>query len=169
MKKIRKLTSLLLVLVMSLALAVPCFAAETGPEEYGEIVDEWDDGGFHVQIIKLDEDVNRPKPRAGIMSERTYYDYHSEPFTWACSVYTSLYIDIDCSKSGCKVDFNLDLNGGQYERGTVLERDKYTVHVERNPEFSSLVACSGVLTVQPYRGASGMVCTVSADQYGPLR
>ena len=45
MKKIRKLTSLLLVLVMSLALAVPCFAAgpadddvkfaQKGPPDFG--------------------------------------------------------------------------------------------------------------------------------------
>lgn len=167
MKKIRKLTSLLLVLVMSLALAVPCFAVE--PEELGQIVDEWEEGGFHVQIIKLDEGVTRPMPRATILSGRTYYGYHSEPFTWACSVYTSLYIDIDCSQSGCNVDFNLDLNDRQYERNTVLEREKYTVHVERNPNYQSLVACAGVLTVQPYRNQSGMVCTVSANQYEPLR
>lgn len=168
MKKIRKLTSLLLALVMSLALAVPCFAAEAGAEEYGKIVDEWDDGGFHVQVIKLDEGVHLPMPRASLFRD-TYYGYHSEPFTWACSVYTSLYIDIDCSKSGCNVDFNLDLNNRQFERNTVLERATYRVHVERNSGFQSLVACAGVLSVQPYQGQSGMICTVSANQYEPLR
>lgn len=173
MKKIRKLTSLLLVLVMSLALAVPCFAAETGPEEYGEIVDEWDDGEFHVQIIELDEDANLPKPRAVIQSARTFYsDSGEQPINWACSVYTALYVDLDCRNSRCDVNFTLKLDrqdGSMSSRSNVFAAGgRYSVHVERNPEFQSLVSCHGTYEVWP-AGGSGMECAVSVNQYMSVR
>ena len=51
MKKMKKLTALLLTLVMSLALAVPCFAAEPADDAvWLEVGDSYTVGGYTITI-----------------------------------------------------------------------------------------------------------------------
>ena len=61
MKKIKKLTALLLTLVMSLALAVPCFAAEPADDAvWLEVGDSYTVGGY---TITIKEDTRTPAQR----------------------------------------------------------------------------------------------------------
>nr|WP_325182275.1 hypothetical protein [uncultured Oscillibacter sp.] len=87
MKKIRKLTSLLLVLVMSLALAVPCFAAGPAADDernsvYLEMGDSYTDpeSGMTFSFMPLDDsdiaEMNAAKSGialAGMIGNRYYY------------------------------------------------------------------------------------------------
>ena len=62
MKKIKKLTTLLLTLVMSLALAVPCFAAEPADDAvWLKVGDSYTVGGY---TITIKEDTRSPAERA---------------------------------------------------------------------------------------------------------
>ena len=61
MKKMKKLTALLLTLVMSLALAVPCFAAEPADDAvWLEVGDSYTVGGY---TITIKEDTRTPAQR----------------------------------------------------------------------------------------------------------
>ena len=92
MKKIRKLTSLLLVLVMSLALAVPCFAAGPAADDernsvHLEMGDSYTDSesGMTVSFMPLDDsdiaEMNAAKSGialTGMIGNKYYYERATE-------------------------------------------------------------------------------------------
>lgn len=161
MKKIRKLTSLLLVLVMSLALAIPCFAAE--PEEPGQVVKEWDVDGFHVQLIKLDDDAVVIKPRGDLLSDYVYTGSARPTFVWTCCLYSTLRIDIDCTKSANDVRCVLTLAGIEFDVGDATAGGRYIITAKRSDGFMSYDFVSGALSLTP-RGTP-MYCSVYAREY----
>lgn len=147
MTKMKKLTSLLLVLVMSLALAVPCFAAE--PEEEGQVIKEWEAGGFHVQLIKLDDDAVGIKPRGDLMSGYVYTGSAKPSFTWTCCLYSTLRIEVDCMDSKNGLNCVLDLAGNQFDTQEIIAGGRYSIVARRSDGFMSYDFVRGVLTLTP--------------------
>lgn len=161
MRKMKKLTSLLLVLVMSLALAVPCFAAE--PEEPGEVVKEWNTNGFHVQLVKLDDDAVVIKPRGDLLTDYVYTSSASPTFVWTCCLYPTLKIDVDCTRSSNSVRCVLTLEGTTFDMGDVAAGERYIITAKRSDGFMSYNFVSSKLSLTP-RGTP-MYCSVYAREY----
>nr|WP_325214036.1 hypothetical protein [uncultured Oscillibacter sp.] len=158
MKKMKKLTSLLLVLVMSLALAVPCFATE--PDVPGEVIKEWNTNGFQVQLIKLDDDAAIIKPRGDLLSDYVYTSNASPRFTWTCCLYPTLRINIDCTGSSNGVGCVLTLAGNTFDMGDADAGERYIITAKRSDGFMSYDFVAAELSLTP-RGTP-MYCSVYA-------
>lgn len=170
MKKIRKLTSLLLVLVMSLALAVPCFAAELeNPADMGRVVEEWETDGFTFQLIEHDKDDVFVKPRGDLLTDHVYTSTGYPSFVWSCCIYPTLRAEINCRDSQGAVDFRIRMNGKQmaFDNGsytyTVPAGSWYTLTAKRSNTFPTADFVNTEFTVSPAGGS--MYCTVSAWEY----
>lgn len=109
MKKMKKLTALLLTLVMSLALAVPCFAAEpqmdTGKDAiYLEVGDTVVINGVTATLRKVDE-------AEAHSAARTVYTPITSTKTW--TKYDMFYDSGSCRKmNGDMLGFEIDNRGG---------------------------------------------------------
>ncbi len=134
MKKIRKLTSLLLVLVMSLALAVPCFAAgpkDTVPSDVKKIGDTWTVGEYTFEYVEVEKAAPMPRDNY-VVYGRHYTREHTENFVWSCCVNSTLKLTFDCSES--RGDVLADITAGGKDCGTVLAYAHKTggINVSRN-------------------------------------
>lgn len=116
MNKMRKLTSLFLVLAMGLALTIPCFAASPEPTmssvptislEGKKPGDKVEVGDFIIEIM----DPETIMPRAGTLVDGVYTSTStvSGSFTWNCGTYRVLTLRVDCSNSatGTKATFDI--------------------------------------------------------------
>ena len=146
MKKIKKLTALLLTLVMSLALAVPCFAAEpqTGPEKNGIYLKEGDTvvvNGVIVSLKKADEVEAHNTARAGVhyvANTRTWtnFDMYSDDGYCDSKYGNTLVFDLN-NRSDGEMELMVWLDGvGELPFYCIVGRDDYVLSLE-DPFISS--------------------------------
>lgn len=154
MKKIKKLTAMLLTLVMSLALAVPCFAAAPAEDAiWLEVGDSCTVGGY---TITIKEDTRTPEERAaerravllarGQMINGRYYFLKAEEYQHPMVDYVA-----DCQSTyGDTLCYNVD--NYQYPGSTTLTltlqvRGETPVYVNVSPGqsiFQEVYADKGV-------------------------
>lgn len=106
----KKFTSLVLVLALSLALCIPALAAGAVPTislRDGEVGDRWETDDFVIEIIDA-EDFYSAARSGYILQNELYTSEVNSSFRWNCGTDPVLEVYIDNALSETAVEYNFD-------------------------------------------------------------